>query len=283
MLSERTFGVKRLAALLAGLVLALVAGPPARGATLPRPAHVVVVIEENHTLRQIVGNPQAPYLNALARRGALFTHATGVMHPSLPNYFALFAGLTNTNGDDCPATGISPTAPNLATSLAAAHLSFTGYAESLPAPGWLGCAAGPYGRKHVPWAQFTNIPQKTESLPFSQLPPFAQLPTVAFVIPNVNDDMHDGTVAEADTWLARRLGPLVDWAQTHDTLLIVTWDEGYDAGNDIPTIFVGPMVRPGRYAEPITHFNVLRTIEDLYGLPHLGRTAAVAPIADCWK
>ena len=137
------------------------------GAALPRPAHVVVIVEENHTLAQIVGSGSAPYIDALVRRGALFTHATGVTHPSLPNYLALFAGVTNDNGDGCPATGFSPAAPNLASELHAAGLSFAGYAEAMPGAGSHACAAGTYARKHAPWVAFSNVPPG-ESQPFDR-------------------------------------------------------------------------------------------------------------------
>lgn len=272
--------LRRAALLLLG---ALLGASGASAAALPRPAHVVVVIEENHTLAQIIGSAEAPYINGLARQGALFTHAHGVMHPSLPNYFALFAGETNTNGDACSIEGFSSHAPNLATALAAAHLSFTGYAEALPEPGYEGCWGGTYAKKHTPWAYFTNVPQRTESLPFSALRPYDRLPTVAFIVPDVNDDMHDGTVAQGDAWLARNLAPLLAWGATHDTLVILTWDEGYDNANSIPILFAGPMVRPGRYAEPVTHLTLLRTIEEMYALPRLGRSASVRPILDCWR
>jgi acid phosphatase len=257
-------------------------GRPAPAAAVPRPAHVVVIIEENHTFAQIVGSPQAPFINSLVRRAAVFSNAHGVTHPSLPNYFALFSGLTNDNGDDCPATGIPAGAPNLGSELLAAHLTFAGYAESLPQPGWTGCWAGLYARKHVPWVHFDNVPRAL-SLPFRNFPAYQRLPEVAFVIPNLNDDMHDGTVKEADDWLAANLGRLFAWSQHNDTLIVLTMDEGYDDPNDIPTLFVGPMVKPGRYAERIDHYRVLRTLEDAYGLAPTGKAARAAPILDCWK
>jgi acid phosphatase len=251
-------------------------------ASLPRPAHVVVIIEENKTLAQILGSGSAPYLNELVRQGALFTASHGVGHPSLPNYFALFAGLTNDNGDGCPATGISKTAPNLGSELLAAGQSFTGYAEGLPAPGFMGCWSGEYARKHAPWVQFSNVP-RSDSLPLDSLRSFDQLPTVAFIVPDLDDDMHDGSIKEGDDWFVNHVRPLLAWAKSHDTLVIVTWDEGFDQSNSIPTIFAGPMVKAGRYAEPVTHYRVLRTIEALYGLEPTGRAADVAPISDTWR
>jgi acid phosphatase len=272
----------RMLALAAGLAVTLgLATSPARAA-LPRPAHVVVVIEENHTFAQIVGNGKAPYLNRLAASGALFTHAYGVTHPSLPNYFALFSGRTNTNGDACPAVGIPKDAPNIASELLASRLTFGAYSESLPETGWTGCAAGAYGRKHAPWVHFSNVPQSLHK-PLADLHAFDALGTVTFIVPNVDDDMHDGSIAEADDWFDRRLDALVRWGRTHDTLVVVTWDEGYDDANDIPTFFVGPMVRPGRYAERVDHYRVLRTLEDMYGLAPTGAAAKTTPIADVWR
>jgi acid phosphatase len=269
-----------IAALLAGSAFRAVA---AGSAGLPRPAHVIVIVEENKSLAQIDGSSSASFINAIARRGALFTNAHGVTHPSLPNYLALFAGLTNTNGDGCPARGISPDAPNLGTELLAAHLTFAGYSEALPATGSIVCAAGTYARKHAPWVAFENIP-KADNRPMTALPvDYDDLPTVAFLIPDVDDDMHDGTIAEGDTWLVHNVKPLLAWADLHDALVVITWDEGYDQANTIPTIFYGPMVKPGRYAARVNHYSTLRTLEDMYGLKRTGGAANASPIIDCWR
>ena len=153
----------------------------------------------------------------------------------------------------------------------------------MPAAGSTVCAAGTYARKHAPWVAFSNVP-KSASRPFDALPAsYDALPTVAFLIPNVDDDMHDGTIAAGDDWLATHLKALVAWADAHDTLIVLTWDEGFDASNTIPTILYGPMVKPGRYAERIDHFNVLRTLEDAYGLARTGKAATAAPLSDCWR
>lgn len=251
---------------------------------LPKPRRIVVVIEENKEYSDIAGKiGAAPYLNQLISRGALFTRSYGVAHPSQPNYLALFAGITDENGDRCPPRGIDTNASNLATELAAAHLTFAGYSEDLPSTGYRGCWNGEYARKHVPWADFTNVPEE-ENQPFSSLPAYDKLPAVAFIIPNLLDDMHSASVSSGDSWLRTHVGPLISWAMQHNTLVIITWDESDDAvDNHIPTIFVGPMVRPGRSAQPITHYNVLRTIEQMYGLPYAGRSAQAAPISGIWK
>ncbi|HTX03890.1 MAG TPA: alkaline phosphatase family protein [Candidatus Acidoferrales bacterium] len=266
------------------LALFLVAAPRlgALGATLPKVDHVVIVVEENKTLAQIEGNPHAPYINKLMRGGALFVNAHAERHPSLPNYFALFAGLVNGNGDDCPATGIPANAPNLASELFASHRAFVGYAEAMPSAGFKGCWAGTYARKHVPWVQFSNIPASA-NLPFSALHSYDSLPAATMIIPDVNDDMHDGTIAMGDAWLAKHIAPLLAWGATHGTLFVLTWDEGFDASNNIPTLFFGPMVQPGVYKEAVDHYTVLRTIEDLLQLPPTGAAARKTAISDCWR
>lgn len=267
------------AVLAAALALA---GPANAAQPLPRPAHVVVVIEENRTLAQVVGSSDAPYLTEVARSGALFTHAFGETHPSQPNYFALFAGLTNTNGDGCPAKNVPPAAPNIASEMLAAHYTFAAYSEALPSAGFMGCWAGTYAQKHAPWTHFTNVPQRLHQ-PLGALRSFDRLPTLTFIVPDVDDDMHDGTTRAGDDWAAAHLTPLLKWAAAHDTLVVFTWDEGYDKANSIPTMFVGPMIRAGTYSERIDHLRVLRTLEDLYGLKPTGRAAGVAPITDVWK
>jgi hypothetical protein len=277
---------RRLFALASALVLACVCARASAAdkipEKLPRPTHTVVVIEENKTLAQIFEGDDAPYLNAVAKNGALFTRAFGIRHPSQPNYFALFAGLTNSNGDRCPAVPIPRDAPNLGSLLLQANYTFSAYSEALPSVGFMGCSAGTYAQKHAPWTHFTNIPQ-TLHRPLSDLKSFDQLTTVTFIVPDVDDDMHDGTIKAGDDWAEKHLGPLLQWAATHDTLVIFTWDEGYDNKNSIPTVFVGPMVKAGRYTQRIDHFNVLRTLEDMYGLPATGGAAEVAPITNIWR
>ena len=252
-----------------------------RPAAIPAPVRAVVVIMENHAYGQIIGNPAAPFINAIADRGALFTRSYGVTHPSEPNYLALFSGSTQGIADDgCP---YRFSTPNLAADLIAAGKSFAGYAEDLPGPGSLVCSAGEYARKHAPWTDFSNVPGSS-SLPFTSFPAdFARLPTVSFVIPNLCHDMHDCSIAAGDAWLRAHIDGYASWAMRHHSLLIVTWDEDdRSQGNHIVTIFVGQQVRPGRYAQPLTHYSVLATIEAAYTLPRDGQAAAATPVTSIW-
>jgi phosphatidylinositol-3-phosphatase len=251
-------------------------------AQVPTPAHVVVVIEENHGYSQIIGSPQAPYINTLATQGALFTKSYALTHPSQPNYLGLFSGSTQgITNDSCPHTF---SAQSLESELIAAGKTFVGYSEGLPAVGSSVCASGLYVRKHAPLADFSKD-HASDHQPFTSFPTsFAKLPTVAWVIPNLDDDMHNGSIQQADSWLQTHLMAYATWAKNNNSLLIVQWDE--DEGtttNHIATIFVGPMVKPGKYSETINHYNILRTIEDMYGLAHLGSSAGAKAITDVWK
>jgi len=252
-------------------------------AAVPRPDHVVVVIFENHQQPQVIGSPSAPYVNSLAQGGANFTQSFAVTHPSQPNYIALFSGgLQGVSNDSCPhPLGVT----NLGRQLLDAGLTFAGYSEGLPSAGFTGCTSGRYARKHAPWVNFTDLPAAATNLPFTAFPTdFARLPTVSFVIPDLCNDMHDCPVSTGDTWLRTNLKGYADWATTHDSLLVVDFDEDdFTSTNRIPTVFYGQPVRAGAYAEHITHYSVLRTVEDMYGLAHLGSAGSATTISDCWR
>jgi phosphatidylinositol-3-phosphatase len=266
----------------------------AAGATAPY--RVVVVIEENHGYNQIIGNQGAPFINQLAKEGALFTDAHGVWHPSQPNYLALFSGSTQGVTDDNPVRGTPLNTPNLAAALIAHSYTFAGFSESQPGVGSTVLSAnGLYARKHNPWSNWQSSKPGENQLPpsvnqtFANFPSnFAQLPTVAFVVPNLNDDEHgNGKISDqnlirmSDDWLERHLGSYVQWAKTHNSVLIVTWDEdNYTPENHIPTVLIGSNVRPGKYDQRIDHYNVLRMIEDFYGLPRAGASESAAPIVN---
>ncbi|MBS2962257.1 putative Ig domain-containing protein [Actinocrinis puniceicyclus] len=267
---------------MAALAVPIAVSAPARAAAgLPKPDHLVVVIEENHSFSDVIGSSSAPYINSLASQGADFTQSFAITHPSEPNYLALFAGTTEgLTSDSCPHTYSDP---NLGSELLAAGLTFTGYEESMPSDGYTGCTSGEYARKHNPWVNFTNAPASGNRT-FAAFPTdFSTLPTVSIVVPNLLDDMHDGTVAQGDTWLHDNVDAYAQWAKTHNSDLIVTWDEDDNSSNNqIPTIAVGANVKPGTYGETINHYDVLRTIEDFYNLGHAGSSASATPITDAF-
>jgi hypothetical protein len=266
----------------AAVATAMVLPTAARTAQIPAYSHIVVVIEENKAYSQIIGNPKAPYINSLASEGALFTQSFGITYPSEPNYLALFAGSTfGLTTDSCPH---SFAAASLGSELIAAGLSYSGYSGAMPSQGYEGCFKGAYARKHNPTPNFSKLPHSGNKT-FAEFPAsFDSLPTVSFVDPDLVDDMHSASIAIGDTWLNDHLSGYVTWAMTHNSLLILTWDtDNKTAGNHIPTIFAGAHIKAGQYSESITHYNVLRTIEQAYGLPHAGASAKATPITNVFS
>jgi hypothetical protein len=256
---------------------------------VPRPAHVVILIEENHEASQIIGNKAAPYINSLADQGALFTQSFAVSHPSQPNYLQIFSGSDQgCTSDSVPPAGAPFRTDNLGAELLAKGLTFGGYSLTQPGVGFLGGSSGNYVRKHNPWCDWQgagpNQVPPAVNMPFTSFPTdYSALPTISFVIPDQHVDMHSGSIASGDTWLRNNLDAYIQWAKTHNSLFILTFDEDdFTDVNLITTLFVGPMVKQGRYSEHITHHNVLRTLEDMYGLGHAGAAATATPILDVW-
>jgi acid phosphatase len=268
------------------------------------PDHVIVVIEENHGYDQIIGSDSASYINQLAGEGALFTDAHGVTHPSQPNYLAIFSGSTQgITGDQCLEDSTIFTTPNLAAALIKKGYTFKGYAQTLPSPDYLKCEYQTsaitdqpiYARKHCPWVDWlgdkkNDIPDSL-SQPMTSFPKdFNQLPTVSFVIPDMDHDMHNiggpgdsAAIVRGDKWLKDNLGAYIEWAKTHNSLLILTYDEDmFTAQNRILTLFAGANIKPGKYSENINHYSVLKTIEAMYGL-HVSDTTKASVIKDVWK
>lgn len=247
---------------------------------LPRPDHIVIVVEENKSFSQIIGNKQAPYINALARRGALFTNSYGVTHPSQPNYLALFSGTTHgIRSNACP---LDLHGDSLASALIAQGLSFVSYSESLPETGYAGCIYGAYMRKHNPAANWKELAAFNQ--PFSAFPrDYANLPTVSLVMPDQLNDMHDGSIARGDAWLEKNVEQYAQWAMTHNSLLIVTWDEDDGSeGNRVATMFVGSMIKPGNSMQRINHYSLLRMLAEMYGFPFLGESAGQKSLTGVW-
>lgn len=254
---------------------------PAPAPGVPSFAHVVVVVEENKTPAEVLGSGQAPWLSALARSGASFDQSYAVAHPSEPNYLALFAGATFGLRDDACPTG-PYSAPDLVTTLHQATKTFVGYAEGLPAAGSTVCSAGDYARKHAPWTDFPDAVAAGRPMTAFPADP-SNLPDVAFVVPDLADDMHDGSVAAGDRWLQQHLGAYATWAAGHDSLLVVTFDEDDDSGpNRVVTVFAGAHVRTGAVTERIDHVRVLATVAAAVGAPAPGTAELAAPITSVW-
>ena len=268
--------------------------------TLPLPDHIVILIEENQPSHdifglQVIGNAAAPYITALVTDtdAANFTAMSAISHPSQPNYLDFFAGANQGVTDDALPTGYPWVTDNLAAELRDKGLTFVTYSQDLPSVGSDIESSGSYVRKHNPVTNWigtgTNQVPATVNQPFTAFPTdFTQLPTVCYVVPNEDSDMHNGSGAAAigpgDYWMKEHMDSFIHWARNHNTLLIYTFDEddGFD-NNVVPTVFFGPMVKGGPCTGTFTLYSILRTIEDIYGLRNVGGAANTVPITTCWK
>ncbi|MDX6330729.1 MAG: phosphatidylinositol-3-phosphatase [Streptomycetaceae bacterium] len=252
--------------------------------TVPTPDHVIVVVFENHAYSQVIGSSSAPYINSLKTGGASLTASYAETHPSQPNYYALFSGGTQGITDDsCITPGFS-SAANLGSELIAAGKTWGSYNETLPSQGSTTCSSGNYAQKHNPWFGFSNVPTSSAQT-FAQFPTdYTTLPQVSFVVPNLCSDMHDCSVATGDTWLQTNLSAYATWAKTHNSLLVVTFDEDNRLNsNRIPTVLYGQPVTAGSTSSTTySHYNLLRTLEDMYGTTHAGNAASASDITGIW-
>lgn len=255
---------------------------------VPASSHVVIVVEENHSYPDVIGSSAMPYLNSLANQYGLATRYFADARPSIPNYFMLTTGHIETLND---AFGGTVTDNNLARILNAAGKSWRVYAEDLPSAGYLGGDTGLYAKRHDPFAFFSDVVNSTSQaaniVPFSQFSADlngGSLPNLSFVVPNLNDDAHNGTLAQADSWLQTNIAPLLSNAQFQsDGLLIVVFDEGDDLdlqqiGGHVAAVIAGPRVKTGyRSTAFFQHESTLRLMLEALGVSSRPGNAAGAP------
>jgi phosphatidylinositol-3-phosphatase len=242
--------------------------------------HVMVVMMENKDFAQVIGQPDQPFTNSLARTYGLATHSYAFGHPSLPNYLDIVSGSNQRVTDDNPPSAHNfPDVPTVADQLVAAGFSAKAYAEDLPSDPT--ASVGDYAVRHVPWEYFPHTAITVVDAS-SLLPDLdgAGPPDFVWYTPNLIDDEHDGTVEQGDAFLAR-LVPEVQatpWYRA-DGEIIVEWDESDSSnagisgggGGHIPTIVISDALRahPVVDASPVDTAGILRSIEDVYGLAHL--------------
>ena len=286
--------MNRVRRLLVALSLLLLSASAALAGTtpqaVPRFAHVLVVVFENHERTDIQG--QAPTFDSLATQYASLTDYNAVSHPSLPNYLALVSGSTQGITSDC--TDCVVHARSLADTLAAAGLTWKTYAEGIPAAGFIGQAGALYGKRHDPFAYFANVRSRPawrrRIVPFAQLHrdlAAHRLPAFSLLVPNVCNDMHDCPISTGDAWLRRNVVPLLSTKQLARSVVFVVFDEGntnVGGGGNVEALALGPLVKPGAVdAQPTSHYGLLRTIEASWNLPLLGESAKAQPITGIWK
>jgi hypothetical protein len=261
-----------------------------------RVSRIAVIVLENKEYNEIIGRAGAPYLNALAAQSAVAANYYAITHPSLPNYLALTAGSSlGFSGSDCGTCSVSHR--NLVDQLDAAGISWKVYVEGLPSPCSPVETAGAYVRRHDPFMYYRDVadnPARCRSIvPMTVLTHDVaghSLPRFSWLVPNICHDMHSCGTYAGDRYLRTMVPPLLA-ALGPSGLLFVTFDEGETntgccgvaKGGHILTLVAGAGARAGaRSMTPYDHYSLLRTIEDLFGLPRLGGAAlpSTRPMTD---
>jgi hypothetical protein len=274
------------------------AASPTRTPTAGAPGtiqHVFLVVMENHGYNQVWNTSASPYITSLGNSYARATNYHALTHPSLPNYLQLYAGSNYGITTDCsPSATCHSSAKSLADTLAAKGLTWKGYMESMPSPCYL-TTSGTYAPKHDPFIYFddirTNATRCTNHVVLLSalsvdLASAATTPNYAFITPNLCNDMHDCSVSTGDTWLKNHVPTILasPACTIQRCLLVVTWDEDDgNEGNHVLTIFAGSGSQVGGVTSGVsyTHYSLLRTVEDIFGLPaQTSNDGAASPMSD---
>jgi phosphatidylinositol-3-phosphatase len=267
---------------------------PAFGRT-PRSKHVVLVVEENHSFDAVITQGGMPYLKSLAEKYTVLTNYYANHHPSIGNYFIMTTGQTISTDDSYRG---SVRDENIVSQIVAAKGTWKLYGDSLPAVGYIGGNQRPYVKKHSPVAYFDNVRsddrQRMNLVPIEQfaadMKSSGGLPELSLVIPNLDHDAHDGSLAEADDWLRKNIAPLLENPDFQkDGILIITFDESVKSdknhgGGHIATIVIGPRARE-KFADPTfyQHESLFATLEDALGLPRLKLVENVSGFGSAFK
>jgi phosphatidylinositol-3-phosphatase len=231
--------------------------------------HVVWIVMENHSYSQLIGNASAPYINQLATTYGNATNMLAESHPSLPNYIAMTSGSTQGITDDkAPSAhplGVASIFSQLGTDARSLEGSMPANCDKLD--------SGEYAVRHDPEAYYTNLGTacSTNDVPLGSTPNLSAKFT--FITPNLIDDMHDGTIAQGDQWLSGFMPKVFATSQYQagNTVVFLTWDEDNGSTpNHIVTIVISPTTKGISSGTAFTHYSMLRTTEEILGLPLLG-------------
>jgi phosphatidylinositol-3-phosphatase len=289
--------VRRTSALVLAAVLAMSAGTGS-AATIHTDTgmKVLMIAEENHEYGDIIGSAGAPYLTLLARAYGNATHLDAgypVRCPSLAAYILLTSGSTGGICDDRAPKAHQLRGDNLFHQVAAAGREWRNYAETAPGIcATKNSADGRYLVRHVPATYYVAdraacarwaVPMGQPRAGNLRHDIAAGLPAFAFLSPDACHDMHGAPscmrdrVGVGDRWLRSWLPSILagrDY-RAGRLVVVITWDEGTNTGNHIPTLVISPATRHIVAAQAFTHCSTLRTTEELLRLPLLGcaRTA----------
>jgi phosphatidylinositol-3-phosphatase len=256
---------------------AAAASPCGPTATVPKYTHIVVIAFENHSYASVLGS-SAPksYFKSLAAQCGTATHFTATSFPrSLPNYLAVTSGTTGGISGDCsPGPSCRSAAPSIFEQLG--PTGWRSWDESAPSA----CDkadASPYVARHEPTLYYGRLRAATCTANVLPMPSPLPGPSRKFtwIVPNMDHDMHDGTLSQASAWLQTQLaGPngLLNSAayKAGHTAIFIWFDSAADTdalSTPVPLIVVAPSVGHRVVTTPLTDAHLLHGWEGLLGLP----------------
>ncbi len=260
---------------------------------VPDFSHIVIIIFENKEYGSVIGNGAMAYFNLLASSYTLLNQHYTPAHPSLPNYISLIGGDTFGITDNCDYSDCYINAPSLPDLIEASGRTWKTYQDDMPEPCFTGNTLR-YVRKHNPFIFFDPIRTDTERcqrsiVPLTQMDvdlAANDLPNFIFITPDICYSAHDCTLDLADGWLKEQMDKLYPALEStgEPYLIILTWDEGQGnhsccglpelAGGRVATVFISPQVRENfQDNTPYSHYSILKTISEAWGLPYLGHAA----------
>jgi len=262
------------------------APPPSN--VVPQFGHIILLVEENHSYSEVIGNTSMPYLNSLAAQYGLATQYFANAHPSIGDYFMLTTGQLVTNDDAFAGT---VDVDNIVRELISVGKTWKSYAESIPSTGYTGGDVYPYARRHNPFSYFSDV--VNDSSQAGNLVSMTQFqadlandqrPDFSFIVPNLLDDAHDGSLQVADAWLQQNIGPLISSSIFQkDDLLVIVFDEANtsdstDGGGRVAALILSPKARQGyRSTTFYQHQSTLHLILQGLGITAYPDAASSAP------
>jgi acid phosphatase len=254
---------------------------------VPDFSHIVIIVEENRGTKSIMNNPDASYINSLARENSYASQYLASGHPSLPNYMIITSGTTGGVRRDCDVpsdAGCKSSSKNIADLVESSGRTWKAYFEDMPSACY-GQRTELYDPDYNPFIYYKDIADNTERcaqhvVPLTQLSEDINsangMPDLVFISPNICNDMHNCPVAIGDEWLAKTATSLLDSPMftRQKSLLIVMWDESEKTNpdNHIPFILAGGGVNKSYVSDRhYGHINLLKTIEVAWQLPPLNQ------------
>jgi acid phosphatase len=277
--------------------------PNGAAGKIPNFDHIVLIVLENRSYDQVIGNPLMPNLNALAQKYVQLSNYYAVSHPSVPNYIALMSGGTQGITSDCTTCFVNQ--KNLGDLISTSGRTWKAYEEDMPSPCFIGDSKL-YVQKHDPLIYFdsirlNNVVCDNSIVPLTQLDSDLankQLPNFSFIMPNLCNSGHDCALDKPDAWVHDMVAKLqASPAFGNNTLIAIVFDEsestdkgaccglGANAGGKVAAVLISPLAKAGFTDDTqYSHYSLLKTILSAWSLPDLGMTQdpATLPIAAPW-